>query len=99
MSIGKFGFGGDEQNLTGMLAVAGIRTPNAAFFFLGIRTLLSFGPAIVLLVRQVTVGAPMPIALLQAGLVWILGHSLCNFMLRQRAKTSRRSRNRGDTAR
>jgi tight adherence protein C len=86
MSIGKFGFGGDEQDLTGMLAVAGIRTPNAAFFFLGLRTLLSFGPAIIMLVRQVTNGAPMPIALVEAGLVWIIGHALCNFVLRQRAK-------------
>jgi len=85
-TIGKFGFGGDEQDLTGMLAVAGIRTPNAAFFFLGLRTLLSFGPAILVLVRQVTVGTTMPIALVQAGLVWILGHAFCNFVLRQRAK-------------
>src|SRR6185436_15900295 len=46
MTVGKFDFGGDEQDLTGMLAVAGIRTPNAAFFFLGLRTLLSFGPAV-----------------------------------------------------
>jgi tight adherence protein C len=86
MSIGKFGFGGDEQDLTGMLAVAGIRTPNAAFFFLGIRTLLSFGPALVVLVRQVANGAPMPMALIQAALVWVIGHALCNFFLRQRAK-------------
>lgn len=85
-TIGKFGFGGDEQDLTGMLAVAGIRTPNAAFFFLGLRTLFSFGPAIVLLIRQVTAGAPTPVALAQAALVWLIGHALCNFVLRQRAK-------------
>jgi tight adherence protein C len=86
MTVGKFGFGGDEQDLTGMLAVAGIRTPNAAFFFLGLRTLLSFGPAVLVLIRQVTNGASTPIALLQAILVWVVGHALCNFVLRQRAK-------------
>ena len=86
MTIGKFGFGGDEQSLTGMLAVAGIRTPNAAFFFLGLRTLLSFGPAVLLLTRQIANGAPMPVALAQAALVWLIGHALCNFVLRQRAK-------------
>ena len=85
-TLGQFGFGGDEKNLTGMLAVAGIRTPNAAFFFLGLRTLLSFGPALVLLVRQVTVGAPTSIALVEALVVWAVGHALCNFLLRQRAK-------------
>jgi tight adherence protein C len=84
-TIGQFGFGGDVQNLTGMLAVAGIRTPTAAFFFLGLRTLLSFGPAIVLLVRQITVRAPMPMAMVQALLVWAVGHALCNFLLRRRA--------------
>jgi tight adherence protein C len=86
-SIGQFGFGGNEKDLTGMLAVAGIRTPNAAFFFLGLRTLLSFGPAVLLLIRQVTVGTPTPIALAQAAAVWVVGHALCNFLLRQRAKS------------
>jgi tight adherence protein C len=86
MTLGQFGFGGDEKDLTGMLAVAGIRTPNAAFTFLGVRTLLSFGPAIFLLVRQVTVGTATSVALLQAGGAWIVGHTLCNFLLRRRAK-------------
>jgi tight adherence protein C len=85
-TLGQFGFGGDEHDLTGMLAVAGIRTPNAAFFFLGMRTILSFGPALLLLVRQVANDAPTSIALLQALGVWVVGHSLCNFLLRQRAK-------------
>src|SRR5262245_11370858 len=60
MTVGKFGFGGDEKDLTGMLAVAGIRTPNAAFFFLGLRTLLSFGPAVIVLTRQIANGASTP---------------------------------------
>lgn len=87
MTLGQFGFGGDEKSLSGMLSVAGIRTPNAAFFFLGLRTLLSFGPALVLLVRQVTNGVPTSIALLQAFVVWAVGHSFCNFLLRHRAKS------------
>jgi tight adherence protein C len=86
-AIGKFGFGGDEQGLTDMLNVAGIRSSNAAFFFLGVRMIVSFGPAVVLLVRQVTVDVPTALALVQAGVAWAIGHSLCNFLLRQRAKT------------
>jgi tight adherence protein C len=85
-AVGKFGFGGDDQSLTGMLAVAGIRTPNAALFFLGLRTLLSFGPALLVLVRQVTVGTPATLAIGQATFAWILGHTACNVMLRQRAR-------------
>src|SRR5688572_7143190 len=86
MLIGQFGFGGDERSLTGMLAVAGIRTQNAAYFFVGVRTLLSVGTATVVLVRQVTIGLPASLALAQAAFAWAVGHSLCNFLLRQRAK-------------
>jgi tight adherence protein C len=85
-AIGQFGFGGDEKSLTGMLAVAGIRSPGAGFVFLGIRTLLSFGPAVLLLIRQVNVGTPTAFALVQAGAAWMVAHALCNFVLRQRAK-------------
>jgi tight adherence protein C len=70
-----------------MLAIAGIRTPSAAFFFVGLRTILSLGPAVVLLIRQVANGAPTALALLQAAGVWVVGHALCNFMLRQRARS------------
>jgi len=85
-SIGQFGFGGDEKTLTGMLAVAGIRSANATFFFVGVRTLLSFGPAVLLLIRQVTAGTSTSFALAQAAMTWVVGHAFCNFFLRQRAK-------------
>lgn len=84
--VGKLGFGGDQDSLTSMLAVAGIRTPNAAFFFLGVRTLLSVAPAVVILVRQVTAGVQMHIAVIEAIAAWGVGHSLCNFLLRRRAR-------------
>jgi tight adherence protein C len=85
-AIGQFGFGGDEKSLAGMLAVAGMRSPGAVFFFVGIRTLLSFGPALILLIRQIANDAPTPVALGQAAFAWMVGHALCNFVLRQRAK-------------
>jgi tight adherence protein C len=86
-AIGQFGFGGDEKNLAGMLAVAGMRSPSAVFFFVGVRTLVSFGPALFLLIRQITNGAPMVVAVGQATCAWILGHTLCNFVVRRRAKS------------
>jgi len=86
VTIGKFGFGGDEKTLATMLAVAGIRGPNATVVFLGVRTMISFGPALAILVRQVTTGAPLLKALGLAGLAWVVGHAFCNYLLRRRAR-------------
>jgi hypothetical protein len=64
--IGKFGFGGDEKSLSNMLSVAGYRGPNATVLFLGVRTIVSFGPAILLIITQIAAGKPLSTALLSA---------------------------------
>jgi len=86
VAIGKFGFGGDEKSLSNMLSVAGYRGPNATVLFLGVRTLLSFGPAILLMITQIAAGKPLSTALLYAFFALLLGHALCNYMTRRRAR-------------
>ena len=86
-SLGRYGIGGQERSLAQMLSVAGLRGPNAALIFLGIRTALSFGPALVILVPQVSQGKPLGRALLLAGVMWLAGHTVMNLWLRIRART------------
>jgi tight adherence protein C len=85
-NIGKFGFGGDEKSLANMLSVAGYRGPNATVLFLGVRTIISFGPAILLLMTQIAAGQPLSRALGYAFLAMLVGHALCNYMVRRRAR-------------
>jgi tight adherence protein C len=84
--IGKFGFGGDEKSLSNMLSVAGYRGPNATVLFLGVRTIVSFGPAILLIITQIAAGKPLSTALLYAFFALLFGHALCNYMMRRRAR-------------
>jgi tight adherence protein C len=53
--------------------------------FLGIRTLLSFGPALAVLVPRVSTGQPLGGTLFTAILVWGIGHTLVNLIVRMRA--------------
>src|SRR5438445_4740275 len=82
--LGSYSFGGSENSLAKRLAYAGIRGPRAVVLFLGVRTLLSFGPALFVLVPRISSGKPLAYALLLAGLVWIGGHVLVNLWLRVR---------------
>jgi tight adherence protein C len=84
--IGKFGFGGDEKSLANMLSVAGYRGPNATVLFLGVRTIVSFGPAILLIITQIAAGQSLGRALGYAFLALLFGHALCNYMMRRRAQ-------------
>src|SRR5262245_5972938 len=58
-AVGQYGMGDENASLTHSLAVAGIRTRNAAALFIGTRTLLSFGPALAVLVSRISSGKPM----------------------------------------
>jgi len=91
LAVGKLGFGGNEQGLTQMLAVAGYRSPNSIALFLGIRTVLSLGPAAIVFLTSVSRGMPLAKSLVLAFLAWGLGHVLCNYFLRRRANTRRRT--------
>src|SRR6059058_4557525 len=54
--LGSYSFGGSENSLAKRLAYAGIRGPRAVVLFLGVRTLLSFGPALLVLVPRISSG-------------------------------------------
>jgi tight adherence protein C len=83
--IGQYGPEGD-RSLTRRLAVAGFRGPNASKVFLGARTLISVGPALLLLVPSVSAGDPLGHALVVAIFVWLNGHALANYWLKRRAR-------------
>jgi tight adherence protein C len=83
--IGRYGFGGD-RSISHRLTVAGIRGPNATALFVGTRTLLSFGPALAVLVPAVSSGQPLGRALLTAGGFFLGGHLIANFWLSLRVK-------------
>ena len=85
-SLGRYGMGGGERSLAQKLSVAGFRSPNAAFVFVGVRTLISFVPALMMFVPSVSQGRPLGRSLLGATLVWLLGHQLANSWLRIRGK-------------
>ena len=88
--LGSYSFGGSQNSLVKRLSYAGIRGPRSAVVFLGVRTLLSFGPALVIVVPRITSGRPVGYALFMALLVWAWGHVVLNLWLR--AKGARRMR-------
>jgi tight adherence protein C len=80
------GIGGAEGSLSHTLSTAGLRGPNATFVFVGIRTLLSFGPALFILVPRVSQGQPLGRSLLVAVFAGAFGHTLANLWLRSMAQ-------------
>ncbi len=90
LAIGKLGFGGDERGLVQVLNVAGYRSPNSMALFVGVRTMLSLGPAAVLFVANVSRGMPLLRATLISFFAWGVGHVLCNYYLRRRANVRKR---------
>jgi tight adherence protein C len=84
-AIGSHSVGADSS-LAQRLSVAGYRSPNAAALFLGVRTLISVGPALLVLVPAVSSGNPLGRALLTAGFLWFEGHMLPNLWLKRRAR-------------
>src|SRR5262249_56420363 len=57
-AIGSYSVGADSS-LAQRLSVAGYRRANSAALFLGIRTLISVGPALIVLVPPVSSGNPL----------------------------------------
>ena len=84
-ALGGYGIAGNERSVRQRLSYAGIRGPNSVMLFLGIRTLLSFGPALAILVPRVSTGQPLGGTLFAAILVWGIGHTLVNLIVRMRA--------------
>lgn len=86
-TIGQYGFRGrNEKSIAQRLVTAGMRSPSALPVFYGVRTLFSFGPAIVILAPKFVSGQPMG-RTLYAGLgAWALGHFGANYWLTQKSQ-------------
>jgi tight adherence protein C len=84
--LGGYGVGGPDRSLAKRLSVAGYRGPTATMRFLGLRMLLSFGPALGILVPQVSQGKPLGRSLIYAGAAWGIGHMLVNARLKSAGK-------------
>lgn len=85
-AIGQYGLGSDESSLQHSLSVAGFRRRNAAMLFLGVRTVFSFGPGLLVLVGRISAGKPLGASLVVTMLVWAYGHVLANYWLKRRAR-------------
>src|SRR5262245_59631758 len=83
--LGEYGFGGD-RSVSHRLSVACFRGPKATATFLGVRTLISVGPALAMLVPAVSSGKPLGRALMTAVFAGLWGHLLANLWLRRRAR-------------
>jgi tight adherence protein C len=84
--LGRYGIGGGERSLAQKLSVAGFRGPSATFVFVGVRTILSFGPALAIVLPAVSQGRPLGRSLLGATFLWVVGHQVANTWLRMRAR-------------
>jgi tight adherence protein C len=89
--IGQYSLGGDDSSLSHSLSVAGIRSRGAAVLFVGVRTLISVGPALLVLVMNITGNKSLPRALIVSGLVWLYGHILVNYWLKRRGRRRART--------
>jgi tight adherence protein C len=85
-AVGELGFARGDRSLSQRLSSAGIRWPNAVAVFLGARTLLSFGPGLLVLATQLSGGRPLSASLWLSLLAWGLGHAGCNLWLRRRSR-------------
>ncbi len=84
--IGSFGFARSEQALAQTLSAAGLRGPHAVPIFLGARTVVSLGPALLILVPQLSRGRPVGQTLWLAFVCWATGLLAANLWLRRRAR-------------
>lgn len=84
-NVGQYGITRADNVLAQRLSAAGFRSPNASRLFLGARTILSFGPALIVLVPQISSGKPIAKSLWLGLLLWAVGHVGTNLWLRWRA--------------
>jgi tight adherence protein C len=85
-AVGSLTAGSNEKSLTQLLMTAGYRGPNALFVFVGLRTVLSLGPALAYLVPRISRGEPLLKTLVLTLAIWFIMHSICMYMLRRRAR-------------
>jgi len=85
-AVGQYSIGGEDRSLRQRLSAAGIRGSSAAMVFLGLRTVVSLGPALAFVFLRVSRGLPMVRALWMGALIWAGGHMLINSMLARRVR-------------
>ena len=85
-SVGQFGFGREDGSVQQTLVSAGFRNQSSVAMFLGMRTLLSFGPALAIMLPQISAGKPLRSALWMAVVAWGFGHMATNWWLRRASR-------------
>jgi tight adherence protein C len=85
-ALGSLTAGNNDKSLTKLLTTAGRRGPTALFTFVGLRTILSVGPALAYLVPRISRGEPFGRTLLMALGIWALGHFIVMTLLRRSAR-------------
>lgn len=86
IALGEYGFGRGNDSLAQKLSSAGYRGKSTVALFLGVRTLLSFGPALLVFMYQTAAGKPTGFTLWVTGLAWLIGHSGANSWLRRSSR-------------
>ena len=85
IGVGKYGLQGDGS-ISRLLSEAGLRGPNALALFLGVRTLLTVGPVLVVLMQTMLAGTPLRRALMITVACGVSGHLLSTMWLKRRAR-------------
>ena len=90
-TVGQYGLGSDDGSLRQALSIAGFRGRNGALLFVGARTILSVGPALVMLAMNVASERPFGRAMFMAIGVFVYAHVLVNYWLKRRGRKRMRS--------
>jgi tight adherence protein C len=85
-AIGSLTTAGNDTSLTKLLTTAGYRSPSAVFVFVGLRTIVSVGPALAYLVPRISRGEPFGKTMYVTLAIWVVLHVLCMYVLRRRAR-------------
>ena len=73
-SIGSLTAGNNDKGLTKLLTTAGYRGQTALFTFVGLRTILSVGPALIYLIPRISRGEPFVKTIGLALFIWAIAH-------------------------
>jgi len=85
-AIGSLTAGNNDKSLAKLLTTAGYRGQTAVFTFVGLRTLLSVGPALAYLIPRISRGEPFARTVGMGLFIWAIGHLLVMMFLRRRAR-------------
>ena len=85
-AIGSLTAGNNDKGLTKLLTTAGYRGQTALFTFVGLRTILSVGPALAYLIPRISRGEPFLKTVGLAFFIWGIGHVVVMTFLRRTAR-------------